>query len=212
MAIARDNNVMHAKPDLRVVLKWMINRSGSVITDVIPLELVPHHQIKFGLPKLLACVAIASFLVALITSVQFSIATIVVSVLTFASLSFSDLAGSSSQRNLTLNSLGYLFAYASISIIVAFVMLLIFPSVRSTESVATVSQFLNDLTNALRESFQLIFTYLIGCSAMTTISLILVCCGKQRPKLKSRYSLFIFPGFLVMLYTTFIGGIMMIVS
>ena len=27
---------MHAKPDLRVVLKWMINRSGSVITDVIP--------------------------------------------------------------------------------------------------------------------------------------------------------------------------------
>ena len=29
---------MHAKPDLRVVLKWMINRSGSVITDVIPLK------------------------------------------------------------------------------------------------------------------------------------------------------------------------------
>ena len=26
---------MHAKPDLRVFLKWMINRSGSVITDVI---------------------------------------------------------------------------------------------------------------------------------------------------------------------------------
>ena len=32
-----DNNVMHAKPDLRVVLKWKITRSGSVITDVIPL-------------------------------------------------------------------------------------------------------------------------------------------------------------------------------
>ena len=31
----RHNNVMHAKPDLRVVLKWMIYRSGSVITDVI---------------------------------------------------------------------------------------------------------------------------------------------------------------------------------
>jgi hypothetical protein len=30
-----DNNVMHAKPDLRVSLKWMINRSGSVITAVI---------------------------------------------------------------------------------------------------------------------------------------------------------------------------------
>ena len=29
---------MHAKPDLRVFLKWMIARSGSVITDVITLE------------------------------------------------------------------------------------------------------------------------------------------------------------------------------
>ena len=29
----RDNNVMHAKPDLRVFLKWMIAGSGSVITD-----------------------------------------------------------------------------------------------------------------------------------------------------------------------------------
>ena len=29
---------MHAKPDLRVVLKWMITRSGSVIAAVIPLE------------------------------------------------------------------------------------------------------------------------------------------------------------------------------
>ena len=28
---------MHAKPDLRVLLKWMITRSGSVITDVITL-------------------------------------------------------------------------------------------------------------------------------------------------------------------------------
>ena len=35
---ARDNNVMHAKPDLRVFLKWMIAGSGSVITDVIRLE------------------------------------------------------------------------------------------------------------------------------------------------------------------------------
>ena len=26
---------MHAKPDLRVNLKWMIARSGSVITDVM---------------------------------------------------------------------------------------------------------------------------------------------------------------------------------
>ena len=29
---------MHAKPDLRVILKWMIARSGSVITAVIPLD------------------------------------------------------------------------------------------------------------------------------------------------------------------------------
>ena len=28
---------MHAKPDLRVLLKWMIAGSGSVITDVISL-------------------------------------------------------------------------------------------------------------------------------------------------------------------------------
>ena len=35
---ARDNNVMHANPDLRVFLKWMIYRSGSVITDVMPLS------------------------------------------------------------------------------------------------------------------------------------------------------------------------------
>jgi len=31
------NNVMHAKPDLRVFLKWMIADSGSVITAVIRL-------------------------------------------------------------------------------------------------------------------------------------------------------------------------------
>ena len=29
---------MHAKPDLRVFLKWLIARSGSVITDVIQLQ------------------------------------------------------------------------------------------------------------------------------------------------------------------------------
>ena len=33
-----DNNVMHSKPDLRVFLKWMIYRSGSVITDVMLLK------------------------------------------------------------------------------------------------------------------------------------------------------------------------------
>ena len=34
----RDNNAMHAKPDLRVLLEWMIAGSGSVITDVIVLK------------------------------------------------------------------------------------------------------------------------------------------------------------------------------
>ena len=38
----RDNNTMHAKPDLRVVLKWMIAGSGSVIADVITLN---HEQL-----------------------------------------------------------------------------------------------------------------------------------------------------------------------
>ena len=37
MANRVDNNVMHAKPDLRADMKWMITRSGSVITAVIPL-------------------------------------------------------------------------------------------------------------------------------------------------------------------------------
>ena len=32
------NNAMHAKPDLRVILKWMIAGSGSVIADVMPLN------------------------------------------------------------------------------------------------------------------------------------------------------------------------------
>ena len=31
---------MHTKPDLRVFLKWMINRSGSVITDVMSLKCI----------------------------------------------------------------------------------------------------------------------------------------------------------------------------
>ena len=35
--MARHNNAMHAKPDLRVVLEWTIGRSGSVIADVIQL-------------------------------------------------------------------------------------------------------------------------------------------------------------------------------
>ena len=33
--MSRDNKAMHAKPDLRVVLKWVTTRSGSVIADVM---------------------------------------------------------------------------------------------------------------------------------------------------------------------------------
>ena len=34
----QDNNAMHAKPDLRVFLEWMIAGSGSLIGAVILLE------------------------------------------------------------------------------------------------------------------------------------------------------------------------------
>ena len=47
---------MHAKPDLRVFLKWMIARSGSVITDVIRLGCLLMKRLfrpRFGLRFLL---------------------------------------------------------------------------------------------------------------------------------------------------------------
>ena len=47
----RDNNAMHAKPDLRVVSKWKIACSGSVIADVIRLTMNPDF---FELPDRLA--------------------------------------------------------------------------------------------------------------------------------------------------------------
>ena len=43
--LTTDNNVMHAKPDLRVFLKWMIYCSGSVITDVILLKEFPYETL-----------------------------------------------------------------------------------------------------------------------------------------------------------------------
>ena len=36
--MTQDNNAMHAKPGLRVVLEWKIAGSGSVIADVITLN------------------------------------------------------------------------------------------------------------------------------------------------------------------------------
>ena len=38
IAHTRDNNAMHAKSGLRVVLEWEIYRPDSVIADVIRLE------------------------------------------------------------------------------------------------------------------------------------------------------------------------------
>ena len=37
---------MHAKPDLRVVLEWMIAGSGSVIADVIRLNLIQGKEMS----------------------------------------------------------------------------------------------------------------------------------------------------------------------
>ena len=54
---------MHAKPDLRVVLKWMIAGSGSVIADVITLRMV---QMQFELRTLIEFVTACSVCLALI--------------------------------------------------------------------------------------------------------------------------------------------------
>jgi len=35
---------MHTKPGLRVLLEWKINRSGSVITDVMPFKELPSQH------------------------------------------------------------------------------------------------------------------------------------------------------------------------
>ena len=45
---------MHAKPDLRVFLKWMIAGSGSVITDVIHLRVIDILTHRFSIRTLLA--------------------------------------------------------------------------------------------------------------------------------------------------------------
>ena len=51
---------MHAKPDLRVFLKWMIARSGSVITDVIRARGI---EMSFSMKTILfAVMVVAAFL------------------------------------------------------------------------------------------------------------------------------------------------------
>ena len=49
---------MHAKPDLRVFLEWMIAGSGSVITDVMRLH---HRLMQYRLSTLLLVVTLAAF-------------------------------------------------------------------------------------------------------------------------------------------------------
>ena len=58
---ARDNNVMHAKSGLRVVLKWKIFRPDSVIADVI--QPMPKYSIK-TLLILMSVFALAALLYA----------------------------------------------------------------------------------------------------------------------------------------------------
>ena len=50
---------MHAKPDLRVFLKWMIAGSGSVITDVICLRLAMPETVASNRYKLVSRIALA---------------------------------------------------------------------------------------------------------------------------------------------------------
>ena len=57
---SQDNNVMHAKSGLRVVLKWKIYRPDSVIIAVIPLE-----SMKFSLKQLLAVITLVGVALAL---------------------------------------------------------------------------------------------------------------------------------------------------
>ena len=55
---------MHAKPDLRVLLEWMIAGSGSVITDVIRLD-------RSGHPIVWQALIISVVLVAIVLLVLF---------------------------------------------------------------------------------------------------------------------------------------------
>ena len=52
---------MHAKPDLRVVLKWMITRSGSVIADVICSTM--NKKISIGCAVCLMILGAVAFIV-----------------------------------------------------------------------------------------------------------------------------------------------------
>ena len=64
---------MHAKPDLRVLLEWMIAGSGSVITDVMRLEKsnMPnkHSVIRFSLSQSIVALTMIGAVLALLVSV-----------------------------------------------------------------------------------------------------------------------------------------------
>ena len=57
---SRDNNVMHAKSGLRVVLKWKIYRPDSVITAVIRLDA---QLLRFHTDCLIGCVDVSRDLI-----------------------------------------------------------------------------------------------------------------------------------------------------
>ena len=61
---------MHAKPDLRVVLKWLIAGSGSVITDVILLRQMvkTRFSIRTGMCFILLCALCCALLFSSITT------------------------------------------------------------------------------------------------------------------------------------------------
>ena len=58
---------MHAKPDLRVFLKWMIAGSGSVITDVILLKsIMAKPSFRFSIRTLLLLLTLSCVVIGLI--------------------------------------------------------------------------------------------------------------------------------------------------
>ena len=68
------NNVMHAKPDLRVFLKWLIARSGSVITDVIRLKQKALRVALNLTPEFSGLIFILGFITWLVVHVAFAFA------------------------------------------------------------------------------------------------------------------------------------------
>ncbi len=61
---------MHAKPDLRVVLKWTIAGSGSVIANVTPFKQSMRHRFRYSLSTMIIVSVATSVLVAIVVQRQ----------------------------------------------------------------------------------------------------------------------------------------------